>query len=145
MTIEATFYILGNLTASQLARSACEALMALGRYAQVMASLALGCMYEVVVQVPFPVLFRVPFPQRGIRNGIRYYVAAWAFPIKPSILVLRTCIRNPIELKPCHPIPNAFGCFCRRVYECMRLYGGATAPAKRKQALPNTASYTPRG
>jgi len=26
---------------------------------------------------------------------------------------------------------HALGCF-----ECMRLYGGATAPAKRKQALP---------
>ena len=41
MTIEATLCILGNLTARQLARSACEALMALGRYAQVMASHAL--------------------------------------------------------------------------------------------------------
>jgi len=36
--------------------------------------------YEVVVQVPFPVLF----PQRGIRNGIRYYVAGPSD--KPSIL-----------------------------------------------------------
>jgi hypothetical protein len=54
---------------------------------------ALAC-FEVVVQVPFRVLFPVPFPRRGtgnrIRNGIRYYVAAWVWakpnPIKPCIL-----------------------------------------------------------
>jgi len=40
---------------------------------QINVSHVLSCgVFEVVVQVPF----RILFPERGIQNGIRYYVAS---------------------------------------------------------------------